>query len=253
MRVILTLLLTFAASLATGETPLLPNYVATYSATFNGIPIDVTRKLSSTAEGYAVTVTAKNWLGNMQEIEKFHIDNEDRILVDSYSSQRRFFGVSRRENLVIDRKRALALYDAKKKYRKIPLMDNYFGPLGYQLQMSRDLAKTQNKYCYQVLMRGKVKDYCFVPTGAQVLDTALGKINTVQMRRIREDQERETVFWLAPQWDYLLVKLWQKEEDGETYEIVLSGATVDGKQLHTYYPVGTNVADALNSEITAQP
>lgn len=244
MRVILTLLLTCISSLATGETPLLPNYVATYSATFNGMPIDVTRKLSRTADGYAVTVTAKNWLGSMQEIETFHIDRKDRILVDSYSSQRLFFGVSRRENLVIDRARALALYDAKKKHREIPFLDNYFGPLGYQLQMSRDLANTQNKYCYQVLMRGKVKDYCFEPTGAQVLDTALGKINTVQMRRIREDQQRETVFWLAPQWDYLLVKLWQKEEDGETYEIILSAATVDGKQLRAYYPADTNATAA---------
>lgn len=244
MRIILTVLLTCAASLATGETPRLPNYVATYSATFNGMPIDVTRKLSRTADGYAVTVSAKNWLGNMLEIEKFHVDNKGRIVVDSYNSQRRFFGVARRENLVIDRARALALYDAKKKHREIPLLDNYFGPLGYQLQMSRDLAKTQNKYCYQVLMRGNVKDYCFEPTGAQVLDTVLGKINTVQMRRIREDQERETLFWLAPQWDYLLVKLWQKEEDGETYEIILSGATVDGKQLSTYYPASTNAATA---------
>lgn len=240
MRTILAVLLTCAASLAAGETPALPNYVATYSATFNGMPIDVTRKLSRTIEGYAVAVTAKNWLGDIQELEKFHIDNEARILVDSYSSQRRFFGISRKENLVIDRPRGLALYDAKKKHREIPLRDNYFGPLGYQLQMSRDLAAAHSKYCYQVLMRGKVKDYCFEPTGEQVLDTALGKINTVQMRRVREDQERETVFWLAPQWDYLLVKLWQKEEDGETYEIVLSGATVDGKQLQAYYPADSN-------------
>lgn len=244
MRIISMLLLTWATALAAGETPGIPNYVATYSATFNGMPIDVTRELSRTADGYAVTVTAKNWLGNMRELETFHIDRDGRILIDGYSSQRRFFGVSRRENLVIDRARALALYDAKKKHREIPMLDNYFGPLGYQLQLSRDLVTAQGKYCYQVLMRGKVKDYCFAATGEQVLNTALGKINTVQLRRIREDRERETLFWLAPQWDYLLVKLWQKEEDGETYEIVLSDATVDGRQLEAYYSTDADAATA---------
>lgn len=242
MRIILTLLLTCVTALAAGATPVLPGYVATYAATFNGMPIAVTRELSRTADGYAITVTAKNWLGNIRESEQFHMDSSGRILIDNYSSHRRFFGVSRRENLVIDGARALALYDAKKKYWEIPMREDYFGPLGYQLQMSRDLAIAQGKYCYQVLMRGKVKDYCFAATGEQVLDTTLGKINTVQLRRIREGQERETVFWLAPQWDYLLVKLWQKEEDGETYEIVLSDATVDGQRLRTYYSTGADAA-----------
>lgn len=254
MRVVLILLLLTTTSLVLGQTSLPPNntpnnvpnntpnavqngadsyatsYVATYAATYNGMPIDVTRELIRTENSYVLTVKAKNFLGNILEVEKFHVDARGAVLVDSYTSERRFFGIARKEKLTVDWVRGVALYDAKKKHREIPLAGNYFGPISYQLQMSKDLSAGRDKFCYNVLMRGKVKEYCFEPTGEQVLDTPLGEINTVQMRRIREDQERETLFWLAPQWDYLLVKLWQKEEDGETYEIVLSGAKLDGRE-----------------------
>lgn len=244
MRAVLILFLTLATPLAAGETVALPNYAATYSATVNGLPIDVTRRLARTEQGYAVTVIAKNWLGNIQETENFHINGKGQLLVDSYTSQRRFFGISRKENLEVDRSRGLALYDAKNKHQKIPVAGNFFGPLSYQLQMSRDLAAARTEFCYRVLMRGKLKDYCYEPAGERVVDTPLGKITTVQMRRLREHQDRETLLWLAPQWDYLLVKLWQKEDDGETHEFVLSGARVAGKSLQAYYPATKKAAVA---------
>ena len=66
--------------------------------------------------------------------------------------------------------------------------------------------------------------------GEEVLETNLGRLNTVRVEKVRRDSDsRSTVIWLATDWDYLLVGLEQINGSGRTVELFLLRATVDGE------------------------
>jgi len=229
-------LLLFSVTLHSLAAPLSP-FSAIYVAKFNGMPVEARRELVKVGDGYRVSISASNALGEMSQSEEFGLDDVGAIQLKQYHSQQRFFGIAKVEDLIVDPVKNIARYTRNDKRQEIPLAPGYLGPMSYQLQLARDLNARRSSYQYQVLNRGKVKDYRFDPVGEEVVNTPLGAIQTVKVRRVRDDQERETVFWMAPDLDFLLIKLWQREEDGQNYELTLSAATINGKPISGGKPV----------------
>ncbi len=237
MRAILSTLvlsLLFSASLLATETSeqhatLLP-YKATYEAKFNGMPIEAERELTRLEQGYRLETSAKNFLGSMRETEQLHLDADGRIRIDGYISKRSFFGSKRTEKLLIDHQLNKATYTRKKKRRETALLPEHLGPISYQLQLRRDLAKLETALSYEVISHGKIKRYHFERLGEELISTRLGEIKALKVRRIREEKDRETIFWMAEEFAYLPVKIWQREDDGETYEMLLKFVTIEGQE-----------------------
>lgn len=211
------------------STRALQPYHATYVATFNGMPIETERQLVKLELGYRIETTAKNLLGKMRETEHLHLDAEGRIRIDGYLLKRSFFGSKRSEKLVIDHQRNLATYTRKKKKRETPLLPEYLGPVSYQLQLRRDLLVSNSSLNYTVISHGKIKHYQFERVGEEIIATELGDIKALKIRRVRENTDRETIFWMAEQYAYLAVKVWQREDDGETYQMILKSVTFEGQ------------------------
>ena len=67
--------------------------------------------------------------------------------------------------------------------------------------------------------------------GEEFLKTELGIISTLKLKRIRQKSNRETFLWFAPQWNYLLVKLEQKEKGGENYTMLLREGSLNHTNL----------------------
>ena len=218
--------------LATETAPpltLLP-YQASYSATFNGMPIEAERQLVKVEQGYRLETSASNFLGKMREIELLHLDAVGRIRIDGYTSKRSFFGSKRKEQLVIDHQRNKAIYTRKKKRRETDLQPDYLGPISYQLQLRRDLAQPDSSLKYTVISHGKIKHYQFERLGDEVINTGFGDVSALKIRRVRDNKERETIFWMAEKYAYLPVKVWQREEDGESYEMLLKSLTIESRE-----------------------
>jgi len=84
---------------------------------------------------------------------------------------------------------------------------------------------------YQVADGGRIKNYNFKITGEEFIDTPVGRIRTVKAIRLREGGERSTTFWLAPNYEFLLVRLLQIEKKGRGFELLLKEAEFDGEQV----------------------
>ena len=208
---------------------LLP-YQASYTATYNGMPIEAQRKLLKLEQGYRLETSARNFLGNMRETEQLHLDAEGRIRIDGYRSKRSFFGSKREAKLVIDHQLNKATYTRKKKRREIALQPDVLGPISYQLQLRRDLAQPDSTLKYTVISHGKLKNYQFERLGNEMITTGLGDISALKIRRVRDNKERETLFWMAEEFAYLPVKVWQREEDGESYEMTLKSLVLEDRE-----------------------
>ncbi len=50
-------------------------------------------------------------------------------------------------------------------------------------------------------------------------------MNALRVKRVREESDRVTDFWLAFEYDFMLVRFVQKEEDRGGFELMLKEAT----------------------------
>jgi hypothetical protein len=212
------------------DTALTP-YTLSYAATYNGMDISAERQLKLEGKRYVLTTTAKNLFSSIEEESVFLLDEQRGIVDQNYQYKRNVLGIKKTEKLSYDREAGVANYKTKKKKRQVTLEDGYLNRLTYQVQLQRDLINKVSPLQYQVISRGRLKEYNFETQGEETLDTPLGKIKALKVKRIREDDERETLFWFAPEWNYLLVQLWQREEGGEDYKIVIQEGSLDKKPL----------------------
>lgn len=211
--------------------PALTPFDLSYAATYNGMDIDARRQLTLESGRYTLSTTAKNMLSNIEEHGEFLIEESGLIIDQGYKYKRSILGMKKTEKLRYDRKTGVANYSSKKKKRQVVLEDGYLNRLSYQVQLRRDLINGVSPLQYQVISRGRLKPYNFEVMGEETLETPLGNIKTVKVKRIRKDDDRETFFWFAPQWNHLLVQLWQREKGGEDYKIVLQEGMLNNQVL----------------------
>jgi hypothetical protein len=76
---------------------------------------------------------------------------------------------------------------------------------------------------------GSIKDYIYEYDGEEELILPYGLVKTVRFKREIKDKERITYAWFAPEFDYLLVKLYQTKAGNEQFEAQLSGYTLNVK------------------------
>ena len=100
--------------------------------------------------------------------------------------------------------------------------------------MREDLMATKKEVWpvmhYQIADRNRLREYEFEITGEEIIETPIGKFNTVRATRIRRDSDRITTFWMAPEYDFLLIRLKQiKDKDG--FELLLKEADFNGQPV----------------------
>lgn len=206
-----------------------------YSAKLYGFNIDVTSRLNSQSNGvYEFYFDANSTLGRVTEISQFQWNpNEHFAIPLQYNYKRTGIGKNRDQalsfnwikNEVVNTKTDshLAL-DASKK-----IQDS----LSYQLQLRQDLMAGKKNLSYLITNGKKNREYKFEILGDEVLDTPLGKVTTVKIKRIQTSDERETYAWFAKDFQYLLVRL-QQEENGSAYTIYISKASLNGKAIEHF-------------------
>ena len=228
------ILLSLFSGLCLAETkePALVPYHLVYDATIKGMDIQAERYLEREGDSYKLVSKADTLLASITEKGTFKIDSTGHILGQQYTYERNIFGIKKNESLTYDRSAGVANYQKKKKQRQVKLDSDYLDKLTYQIQLQRDLIRGKTPLQYQVIDRGKIKQYNFEIMGEEIVDTALGPINTVKVHRVRKDSDRETYLWFAPQMNYLLVQIWQNE-DGDDHRITLKEGTVDNKPITT--------------------
>tara|TARA_R110001592_G_scaffold362933_1_gene678920 strand:+ start:10186 stop:10989 length:804 start_codon:yes stop_codon:yes gene_type:complete len=111
--------------------------------------------------------------------------------------------------------------------------DNTYDQLSYQLQLLLDVSNNKTNMTYQLAHKAKLRESQFVVLGEEVIDTRFGKLKSISAKKQRDDDaKRETYLWFSADYPLLLLKMTQKEKDGEEYEIELSSAVIDGEKIN---------------------
>lgn len=226
------------------DTPLTA-FTANYKANIKGFSVSAKRELTALENGqYQLTFTADSWAARIEEQSLFEWKDE-KIKPVNYRYYQTAFGKERKQTLLFTHTKNDTETDAS----SITINSNNDGDtaqldapadtldkLSYQLQLQYDIARSVNDLAYTIADKGRLKGYQFEILENETLDTALGKIDTIKVKVIREDPNKTTLLWFARDWQYLLTRLEQFKSDKKTLTIDLKEASVAGKKVIGHTP-----------------
>jgi hypothetical protein len=165
-------------------------------------------------------------LGKIDEQALFSISEKQQIIPQEYRYQRSLIGIKRSESQIFDWPNKTVEYSKDDKTKSVAIDSGLLDVITHKLQLRRDLQSGKEILSYPVISRGKLKQYVYQVIANEVLETAIGPLNTVKVQRVREDSKRQTIIWLATDWDYLAVRLEQKE-NGDSHQMKILNGKID--------------------------
>lgn len=104
-----------------------------------------------------------------------------------------------------------------------------------ELALANDIKKNDPKLTYNVMERGKLKQYTFKRYGNEQIITPKGNMNAIKVSVLRADNERSTTFWLAKELDFMPIKIVHTEKN----DVITT-------QIKNYTLATTNTQSASN-------
>lgn len=135
-------------------------------------------------------------------------DYSRQIFNKKHAYQQRFFYNNQQP------KHANYLHDGKN--LTIPLNTSVDDRLLSQLKVRCRVKAGEKKFTLKVLDKDQIKTQSFKVIGNEKLKLPIGEINSLKVERLREPNsksKRTTRVWLAPHWDYVVVKAIQENDD----------------------------------------
>ena len=204
-------------------------FKAEYVAKFQGLPIEAkgVRELQRLENGgFRLTSSATSMFARVMETSEFSFD-DGQLMPSRYDYTRSGLGKNKQAFITFD-------YGSKIFQHQdgtSELIKGTLDKLSYQYQLKLDLANlafpehSSSIFEYTVAEGDKLKYYRFKVAGEEVLKTPAGAMLTVKLERIRKhDSDRQTIFWLAKDHDYLLTKF-KQQGNGKGFELNLKSFT----------------------------
>jgi len=204
-------------------------YRAVYTTHYKGMSADATQTLTRDAIGqFTLKRDVSAMFVKISEQSQFTLQN-NQLVTSRYTYKRGGLGSKKnieqlfqwdKNNLHItenDHSRDVAI--------KPPLFDklNYTEAMRMQLLAAGPLPKNIS---VPFADRHHLKQYDFVVGAQEDITTPVGKMRAVKLERNVPEEKKHAVIWVAPELDYLLVKLQQTDED-DSFELNLKSYEAD--------------------------
>ncbi|HLB57596.1 MAG: hypothetical protein A3C55_03335 [Gammaproteobacteria bacterium RIFCSPHIGHO2_02_FULL_42_13] len=210
---ILLIAFSFSTLVVTAQAKIPKSYQAIYTVKYHDIPAGtVTHILTTDKSGhYKFDALTRSTLLFLH----LHIDEQSTGKLtsqgprpDKYVYRYHFFNNKKLININFDWKNHIASSQKDERHYEAKIPTNAQDKLSYQLAMRYYLLNKIHPLTYHLVNRGNIDIYQFKQVGQETLDTPIGKIKTIKIRRINDDQDDDIFeFWTAPQYDYLLIQL----------------------------------------------
>ena len=229
----------FMSALSMAETPKTPAkyelkpYTATYKASIKGIPFGGSGERSLTKnddDSWTLVFGADATFFGMKETSRFTL-NDRKVVSHNYIYKRSGIGSKPSKEASFDWKANTVNWRQDDRQWSMDLPAGAIDNIAYQLQLRIDLNSGQKSgFHYMIADDDEVYERKFIVEGEEVIETDAGKLETIKIKIQRDTDKRATWIWFAKNWNYFMVKLFQREGDTE-YTIEFEEATIDGKKL----------------------
>lgn len=220
---LLTTALSVSAVTAQAAPATLQPYEARYTldwasgVSFSG---DAIRTLRKEGSNWVLETNASAMFASLSERSSFALAPEIQPL--RYNFKRKIFGKKRTAQLDFNWQTQQVTNNVNEKPWKMAIAPGVLDKLSVQLQLRLDVKAGKKTLEYQVADGGRMKTYRFAIAGKESITTPAGTFDAIKVARDRgENSGRKTWIWLAPELDYLIVKIHQIEKSDKEYKLVL--------------------------------
>ena len=111
----------------------------------------------------------------------------------------------------------VAFHDSSGTTWRLPVSPGTMDKFSYIFAMMRDLSRGKRHLEYTIADGGRrLKRYVLTGMGEERIETALGTLDTIIIRRDRKNSKRQTTLWCAKELGFLPVKIIHLERDGKS-------------------------------------
>ena len=190
-------------------------FQASYQFSYNGKNLgSATRTLSQNGNNWTYIFAAKAAaIASASETSRFSFSNGQ---INSSSFSRTSKVLVHNDTMTINFNPNTKTINTKKKDqpRSFAWKAGALDELNAELQVREDLKGSGLKSSYLIADAKGLDSRRFVKQGNETIKTAAGTYNTIKVVLTHDNGEKSSIFWLAPQLDYLPVKM--SHVDGKT-------------------------------------
>jgi len=221
------------AQSTTSDPTLFKPYTAQYKTSAHGLSLTLKRELKVDRDGnYTLTNGGSVFVAGFEEEARFRVEG-NRIIPKSYVYQGKGLMNRRREVQFTEGSDTLrSLY--KEKWYDLPYTERTLDRMSQQEQLRLSLLNDSTPgedFLVSVADKKRVKEYTFVYVGEERVKTPLGTVDTLHFRRIHDDPDRKSDTWVAPAWEFMMVKTVHIEDAGKPIEGIITRLSLDGKKI----------------------
>jgi hypothetical protein len=204
----------------------IPDFSANYLVRINGLSAGELKRELTTAENGLRTFTSQTQAKGIFSffkpdlIEETSIWSlqENAVHSQTYIYQRTGGKKDKYLSVRFDWNKQQVDIDNTKQTLSLKIQPNTLDKLNYQIALMLDLEQQKKQFSYQIVDKHKLKTHNITIVGTEIIDTPLGKIETVKLKRQRDGKnKRETTLWCAPKLSFLPVKIEHIEKDGTKF------------------------------------
>ncbi len=215
----------------------LEEFSAYYQANTNGLRGKAERHLIRQEDDhYRLNISLEAKLaaisiGDLEQSSEFSIA-DGRIIPHNYSYLVK--GITReRQSVSFNWDAEVALSTEDDESWSLQLESGVLDQLSYQAALALQLKQQAGEeFEFRLVDGSDIETHRYRVLGSEKLQTPLGVLNATKLERIREESNgRQTLIWLADDWDYLLTRIEQINPSGLRIELELENALVAGQQV----------------------
>jgi hypothetical protein len=131
-----------------------------------------------------------------------------------YQYNRHGKNVTRNVQVAFDWENGVALNTAGGHTWRMSVAPGTLDKLNYLLALMSDLSDGKRSMQYTIADGGRLKVYDMRVAGTEILETALGRLKTMKIQRIRQGDYGQATLWCASALGFLPVKLERRDREG---------------------------------------
>ena len=198
-------------------------YSAKYFYKSDEISIKGIRKLEIRDGKYSLNFKAKNLLASMRVGSEFNI-NEGVLKTNSYSIRVKPGFVNRDQDIKFDYIANIIESTGREEWEEdLDTSGEILDPLNAQIKIRINLISGLEKFSINLLEieSGKVEENFYEVVGKEVFTFNEIDYECIKLKRIRETDDRETIYYIAPDLNFMFLKIVDTGQDrNQTLEII---------------------------------
>lgn len=176
--------------------------------------------------GYSSDISWLVFSDKRQEVSTFSVADDGQLRPLHYLMRRSGTGSNRHYEWRLDRQQQQVFTGKNAVLKEVPWQDDWLDPLSYTQQLIQDLRAGKTSFSYQVLNRdANSRQYHYQVEREEMLVLPYGNIRAIRISRQEENSKRQILAWVAPELDYLLVRIWRGEDNVEQFDVQLEQLT----------------------------